>query len=134
MIELVNVTKKFGKFEAVKDISFSVKKGEITGFLGPNAAGKTTTMRMITGFFPPTEGKVSVGGFDTALQPVNAKEKTGYMPENVPLYKELSVMSYLEFIAGIKGVKKSERIAKINKAMEETGITGVRNKIIGNLI
>jgi ABC-2 type transport system ATP-binding protein len=133
MIELKNVTKKFGNATVVDGISFEVKKGEIIGFLGPNGAGKTTTMRMITGFFPPTSGTVSVAGFDVAEKPMEAKAKIGYMPENVPLYKELDVHSYLRFIAEIKGVTKAKIEPSITKAMEESGITGVKDKIIGKL-
>ncbi len=125
MIELKNVTKKFSNKTAVSGVSFEVKKGEIIGFLGPNAAGKTTTMRMITGFFPPTDGEVIVAGIDMAKDPLGAKAKIGYMPENVPLYKEMEVYSYLKFIAEIKGVKKVEVEGRVQKCMEETGLTGV---------
>ncbi len=133
MIELKNVTKRFGNRIAVNSISFEVKKGEIVGFLGPNGAGKTTTMRIITGFFPPTEGEVKVAGFDVSENPIKAKEKIGYMPENVPLYKELDVLSYLRFIAEIKGVPKDKIDSRVAKAMEEVGLTDVKNRIIGKL-
>ncbi|HDT15028.1 MAG TPA: ABC transporter ATP-binding protein [Firmicutes bacterium] len=133
MIELINVTKRFGKNATVNNVTFEVKKGEITGFLGPNGAGKTTTMRMITGFFSPTEGSINVAGIDILKDPIAAKRKIGYMPENVPLYKELTVYGYLKFIAEVKGVKKGEIAARIEKAMEEAGVSQVRNKIIGNL-
>ncbi len=133
MIELKNVTKRFGNKIAVDSISFKVEKGDIIGFLGPNAAGKTTTMRIITGFFPPTEGSVKIAGYDIAKDPLLTKEKIGYMPENVPLYKELTVYSYLKFIAEIKGVPKSKIESRIEKAMEEVGITKVKNTIIGKL-
>lgn len=133
MIELKNVTKKFSNKTAVSGVSFEVKKGEIIGFLGPNAAGKTTTMRMITGFFPPTEGEVIVAGIDMSKDPLAAKAKIGYMPENVPLYKEMDVYSYLKFIAGIKGVNKDEIESKVQKCMEETGITDVMRSVIAKL-
>lgn len=133
MIEIKNVTKRFGSRIAVDSISFEVKKGEIVGFLGPNGAGKTTTMRIITGFFPPNEGIVKVAGFDVTEQPLKAKEKIGYMPENVPLYKELDVYSYLHFIAEIKGVPKDKIESRVAKAMEEAGIKEVKNRIIGKL-
>jgi len=133
MIELKNVTKRFGNRVAVDSISFEVQKGEIVGFLGPNGAGKTTTMRIITGFFPPSEGEVKVAGFDVNENPVKAKEKIGYMPENVPLYKELDVLSYLHFIAEIKGVPKDKIASRVAKAMEEAGIAEVKNRIIGKL-
>lgn len=133
MIELKNVTKKFGAVPVVDGLSFEVKKGQIIGFLGPNGAGKTTTMRMITGFFPPTSGSVKVAGFDVAEKPLEAKAKIGYMPENVPLYKEMDVHSYLRFVAEVKGVKKDRIEPGITKAMEEAGITGVKDRIIGKL-
>ncbi|MCX7699079.1 MAG: ABC transporter ATP-binding protein, partial [Candidatus Goldbacteria bacterium] len=133
MIELKNVTKRFGNRVAVDSISFEVKKGEIVGFLGPNGAGKTTTMRIITGFFQPTEGEVKIAGFDVVENPMKAKEKIGYMPENVPLYKELDVLSYLRFIAEIKGVPKEKIDSHVAKVMEEVGLTDVKNRIIGKL-
>lgn len=133
MIELTGVTKKFGNNTVVDDISFTVEKGEIVGFLGPNGAGKTTTMRMITGYMPPFAGKIKVAGVDIEKDPVKAKEKIGYMPENAPLYKEMSVEDYLAFAAEIKGVKKNKRAARIKKAMEETGLTAVSSKIISKL-
>jgi len=133
MIELKNVTKKFSNKTAVSGVSFEVKKGEIIGFLGPNAAGKTTTMRMITGFFPPTEGEVIVAGIDMSKDPLAAKAKIGYMPENVPLYKEMEVYSYLKFIAEIKGVKKNEIKGRVQKCMEETGLTAVTHSVIAKL-
>ena len=133
MIELRNVTKKFSNKTAVSGVSFEVKKGEIIGFLGPNAAGKTTTMRMITGFFPPTEGEVIVAGIDMAKDPLGAKAKIGYMPENVPLYKEMEVYSYLKFIAEIKGVKKEEVEGRVQKCIEETGLTNVMRSVIARL-
>ncbi len=133
MIELKNVTKRFGNKTAVDDISFEVKKGEIIGFLGPNAAGKTTTMRIITGFFTPAQGSVTVAGIDVLKDPQKAKEKIGYMPENVPLYKEMEVTSYLNFIAGIKGVKKDEIAGRVAKSIMQTGLEGVKNSIIAKL-
>jgi ABC-2 type transport system ATP-binding protein len=133
MIELKNVTKRFGSKTAVDSISFEVKKGEIIGFLGPNAAGKTTTMRMITGFFPPTQGEIIVAGIDMLKEPLKAKEKIGYMPENVPLYKEMDVHSYLKFIAEVKGVAREKVEGKIQKAMDETGLAEVSRSIIAKL-
>lgn len=133
MIELVNVSKKFGGKTVVDDVTFTVNKGEIIGFLGPNGAGKTTTMRMITGFFPPSDGIVKVAGYDITKEPIKVKEQIGYMPENVPLYKELSVCDYLKFIADIKGVAKDNKKGAIERVMEETGLIDVRNSIIGKL-
>jgi len=133
MIELKDVTKKFGTKTAVDGISFKIEKGDIVGFLGPNAAGKTTTMRIITGFFPPTSGQVKIAGYDISKDSIAVKEKIGYMPENVPLYKELTVYSYLKFIAEIKGVPKDKIESRIEKAMKEVGISQVKNTIIGKL-
>lgn len=133
MIELKNVTKRFGNRVAVDSISFEVQKGEIVGFLGPNGAGKTTTMRIITGFFQPTEGQVKIAGYDIVENPMKAKEKIGYMPENVPLYKEMEVFSYLRFIAEIKGVPKEKIDSHVTRVMEEVGILHVKNRIIGKL-
>jgi len=133
MIELLNVSKRFGGKTVVDDVTFTVNKGEIIGFLGPNGAGKTTTMRMITGFFPPSTGTVKVAGYDITKEPIKVKEQIGYMPENVPLYKELSVADYLKFIADIKGVAKSGKKGAIERVMEETGLADVKNSIIGKL-
>jgi ABC-2 type transport system ATP-binding protein len=133
MIELTGVTKRFGNKTAVDGVTFTVNKGEIVGFLGPNGAGKTTTMRILTGFFPPTEGTVKIAGFDVALDPVKVKEKIGYMPENVPVYKELSVYDYLKFVAGVKGIAKDKIEGNIEKASGEAGITEVMHSIIGKL-
>lgn len=133
MIELENVSKKFGGRAAVNEVSFKVNQGEIIGFLGPNGAGKTTTMRMITGFFPPSDGTVKVAGYDITQEPIKVKEQIGYMPENVPLYKELSVTDYLKFIADIKGIEKAQKQSAIERVLEETGLTEVRRSIIGRL-
>ena len=103
MLEVKNLKKRFGDFEAVKGISFSVQKGEVLGFLGPNGAGKSTTMRMITGFLPPTSGTAVVDGHDIALEPVAAKAALGYLPESAPSYRAMTVGDYLAFIAEIRG-------------------------------
>ena len=102
MIEVQHLSKRYGPVTAVNDISFRVEKGEILGFLGPNGAGKTTTMRILTGYMPATEGKAIVAGFDVFTQPVEAKQRTGYLPETPPLYPEMSVREYLTFVARIK--------------------------------
>ena len=104
MIEVQNLTKRYGRFTAVDDVSFRVSKGEILGFLGPNGAGKTTTMRILTGYMPATSGKAAVAGFDVFDQPLEAKSRTGYLPETPPLYPEMTVREYLLFVARIKGV------------------------------
>ena len=97
MIEVQHLTKQYGRVVAVNDVSFRVERGEILGFLGPNGAGKTTTMRILTGYMPPTEGKAIVAGFDVFEQPIEAKRRTGYLPETPPLYPDMSVLEYLEF-------------------------------------
>ena len=104
MIEVQHLTKRYGRVTAVDDVSFRVERGEILGFLGPNGAGKTTTMRILTGYMPATEGKAIVAGFDVFDQPIEAKRRTGYLPETPPLYPDMSVSEYLDFVAKIKGV------------------------------
>ena len=107
MIEVQHLTKRYGRVTAVDDVSFKVERGEVFGFLGPNGAGKTTTMRVITGYMPATEGRVVVAGFDVFQQPLEAKRRTGYLPETPPLYPEMTVREYLTFVARIKGVAPS---------------------------
>ena len=106
MIEVENLTKRYGPTLAVSDVSFNVQKGEVLGFLGPNGAGKTTTMRVITGFLQPTLGKVRVAGFDVVEDPLEAKRRTGYLPETPPVYPDMTVHEYLAFVARIKGVSR----------------------------
>ena len=118
MIEVQHLTKQYGRVVAVNDVSFRVERGEILGFLGPNGAGKTTTMRILTGYMPPTEGKAVVAGFDVFEQPIEAKRRTGYLPETPPLYPDMSVLEYLEFVARIKGVPSAGRDARIRQVME----------------
>ncbi len=130
MIEVKNITKKYGKFIAVDDISFEVKDHEIIGFLGPNGAGKSTTMNMITGYIEPSRGKIIINGYDISKSPKKAKRQIGYMPENVPLYNELTVKEFLNYMAELKNVKKKEKKEAINKIIEETGLKDVENKII----
>jgi ABC-2 type transport system ATP-binding protein len=118
MLEVKNLKKRFGDFEAVKGVSFTVSEGEVLGFLGPNGAGKSTTMRMITGFLPPTSGAAVIDGHDITLEPIAAKEALGYLPESAPSYKSMTVGDYLSFVAEIRGctdVKKAVADA-INKA------------------
>ncbi len=106
MIEVQHLCKKYGPFTAVDDVSFRAESGEILGFLGPNGAGKTTTMRIITGYMPATEGTASVAGFDVFNQPLEAKRRTGYLPETPPLYPDMTVREYLRFVGKIKGVRR----------------------------
>lgn len=133
MIEVKNVTKKYGNFVAVDNISFTVNDGEVVGFLGPNGAGKSTTMNMITGFIEPTDGTIEVNGYDILKQPLKAKQQIGYMPEGVPLYGELTVREFVTFMAELKKVPRKERKEKVDKVLYETGIEDVANKLIRNL-
>ncbi len=133
MIQVQGVTKRYGTTTAVDNISFNVDRGEIVGFLGPNGAGKTTTMRILTGFLPPTEGAASVAGFDVLKQPLEAKRRIGYLPENPPVYPEMEVDSYLDFVAHIKGIPTTEIPERIDAVLERTAITHVRGKVIGKL-
>lgn len=122
LIEVDKLTKSFGPFIAVDDISFSLKRGEVLGFLGPNGAGKTTTMRMITGFLAPTKGKISVCGNDVAENPIEIKEKIGYVPEGAPLYGEMTVMNFLKFIADVRKIPKSKVDDAIHNAIKKLGL------------
>ncbi len=130
MIEVKNVTKKYGKFVAVDDISFTVKDHEIVGFLGPNGAGKSTTMNMITGYIEPTKGKIIVNGYDVLKSPKKAKKQIGYMPESVPLYSDLTVREFINYMAELKNVRRKDRKEEVNKVIEETGLKDVQKKLI----
>ena len=133
MIEVQHLTKRYGPVTAVDDVSFSVQRGEILGFLGPNGAGKTTTMRVLTGYMPPTDGKAVVAGYDVFEQPIEAKRRTGYLPETPPLYPDMTVRDYLSFVSRIKGVPRGERTARVNEMMEKTRIADVANRHCGKL-
>jgi len=133
MIEVADLRKSYGRFDAVSGVSFTVGKGEILGFLGPNGAGKTTTMRILTGYMPATSGKASVAGFDVFASPLEAKKNVGYLPETPPVYPDLDVASYLDFCARIKGVPSADRKAKIDRAIEKARLGDVRHKLIGRL-
>lgn len=133
MITVKNVTKKYGSFKAVDNISFEIKEGEIVGLLGQNGAGKSTTMNMITGFIEPTEGQILVNGFDVVKKPKKAKLNIGYMPENVPLYMDLTVKESVGYMAELKMVPKKERKNSISNVIEQTGLSEVKNKLIKNL-
>ena len=133
MIEVQHLTKRYGPVTAVDDVSFTVERGEILGFLGPNGAGKTTTMRVLTGYMPPTGGKVIVAGYDVLEQPIEAKRRTGYLPETPPLYPEMTVRDYLTFVAKIKGVPRAERKARIDEMMQKTRIADMANRHCGRL-
>lgn len=128
MIEVQHLTKRYGRVTAVDDVSFRVERGEILGFLGPNGAGKTTTMRVITGYMPATEGRVVVAGFDVFEQPVEAKRRTGYLPETPPLYPEMTVREYLAFVARIKDVPAAERKSRVQGVMQRTRVVDVADR------
>ena len=133
MIEVKNVTKKYGKFTAVDNISFTVKDGEVVGFLGPNGAGKSTTMNMITGFIEPSSGSIEVNGYDIMKKTKKAKKQIGYMPENVPLYMDLTVKEFVSYMAELKLVERKNRKNEVQSAIKETGLEEVKNKLIKNL-
>lgn len=133
MIKVKDIVKLYGDFKAVDHISFEVKKGEILGFLGPNGAGKTSTMRMITGALPPTSGTASVAGYDILEDPFEVKKRIGYLPETPPLYQDLTVRSYLDFVSKIKNVAKSDRRDRLEWSLDRCGLTDVASRMIGNL-
>ena len=135
MIEVQHLTKRYGRVTAVDDLTFKVERGEILGFLGPNGAGKTTTMRILTGYMPATEGKAMVAGFDVFNQPLEAKRRTGYLPETPPLYPEMTVREYLQFVARIKikGVSSSERRQRVEDSMRRTRVLDMAARHCGKL-
>jgi gliding motility-associated transport system ATP-binding protein len=133
MIEVQNLTKRYGPVTAVDDVTFRAEAGEILGFLGPNGAGKTTTMRVITGYMPATEGKVTVAGYDVFEQPIEAKRRTGYLPETPPLYPDMSVREYLTFVAKIKGVPRKETATRVQEVMKRTWVADMANRQCGKL-
>ncbi len=133
MIEVKNVTKKYGSFVAVSDISFNIKDGEVVGFLGPNGAGKSTTMNIITGYIEQTEGNVIVNGFDTIKKAKKAKKEIGYMPEGVPLYTDLTVKEFVTYMAELRKVERKIKKQKVQEVLKETGLDTMQNKLIKNL-
>jgi ABC-2 type transport system ATP-binding protein len=133
VIEVQRLTKRYGPVTAVDDVSFRAERGEILGFLGPNGAGKTTTMRILTGYMPPTEGKAVVAGYDVQEQPIEAKRRTGYLPETPPLYPDMTVRDYLDFCARIKGVPSGERRTRVTNAMARTRVADVGHRHCGKL-
>ena len=133
MIEVKNVTKKYGKIVAVDNISFTINEGEIIGLLGPNGAGKSTTMNMLTGFIEQTEGEIIIDGYDMLKKPKKAKTKIGYMPEGVPLYTDLTVKEFISYMAELKKVDKKTRKEKVQEIMKKAGLENVQGKIIKNL-
>ena len=133
MLEVKNLVKRFGSFEAVKGISFTVAKGEVLGFLGPNGAGKSTTMRMITGFLPPTSGTASICGHDVLKDPVGAKQCLGYLPESAPSYRAMTVRDFLRFIAEARGFYGKAAKARVDEVIEKARLAPVVNKTIETL-
>ena len=133
MIEVKNITKKYGSFTAVDNISFKVTDGEIIGLLGPNGAGKSTTMNTITGFIEQTDGEVIVNGYDTVKKAKRARSQIGYMPEGVPLYTDLTVKEFITFMAELRKLKRHDKKEKVQTIMEQTGLKEMQNKLIKNL-
>jgi gliding motility-associated transport system ATP-binding protein len=133
MIEVEHLTKRYGPTLAVSDVSFEVQKGEVLGFLGPNGAGKTTTMRILTGYLPATDGRARVAGFDVSESPMEAKRRTGYLPENPPVYPEMTVREYLTFVGKIKGVARRDLKARLGEVSEKCAVQDVLDRPIGKL-
>lgn len=132
-IEARGISKRYGDFTAVADVSFEVGQGEVVGFLGPNGAGKTTTMRILTGFIPPSEGSAQIAGYDIFSQPLESRRSVGYLPESPPIYPEMSVRSYLTYVAKLKDVPRARRREAIDRALERCGLTHVHGRVIGLL-
>ncbi len=126
MIHADQLSKEFGRFQAVKNASFQIEKGEIVGFLGPNGAGKTTTLRMLTGYLPPTSGTATIAGFDIVKNPLEARKHLGYLPEHVPLYDDQRVTEYLKFRARLKGISSKQIWPAVSKVVEQCGLDPVR--------
>jgi len=133
MIQVDNLTKRYGPVTAIQDVSFNVDKGRIVGFLGPNGAGKSTTMKILSCFMPATGGTARVAGYDVFSQSLEVRRRIGYLPESAPLYPDLSVSSYLDFVAEIKGVGRAERRGRVADVMERCFITDMQNRLIGKL-
>ena len=133
MIHADQLSKEFGRFQAVKNASFQIEKGEIVGFLGPNGAGKTTTLRMLTGYLPPTSGTATIAGFDIVKNPLEARKHLGYLPEHVPLYDDQRVTEYLKFRARLKGISSRKIWPAVSKVVEQCGLDPVRRKMIRTL-
>jgi ABC-2 type transport system ATP-binding protein len=133
MIKVEGLTKRYARTVAVDNISFEVEKGQIVGFLGPNGAGKTTTMRVLTCFLPPTDGKATVAGYDVIEQPMEVKQRIGYLPETPPLYPEMEVAEYLTFVGRLKGISSADVPRRVDEVMGRCAVGDVRNKLIGKL-
>ena len=133
MIEVSNLCKRYGEVTAVEDVSFRAESGVVLGFLGPNGAGKTTTMRVLTCYLPPSGGSARVAGFDVVEQSMEVRRRIGYLPEQPPLYHDMTVLNYLRFVARIKGVAKGQLASRLDETMEKTGIAHHRHTVIGHL-
>lgn len=133
MIEVSHLTKRYGKSEAIHNLNFRVAKGEVVGFLGPNGAGKSTTMKIITGYMPPTEGFVKVAGLDVFESPIEVKKRIGFLPETPPLYTDMYVKDFLNFVANLKGVPKAQVQQNVQRALEKTNLVDVKDRLIQNL-
>src|SRR5262245_44069123 len=133
MIEVQGLTKEYGRFRAVDDLSFRVTPGEVLGFLGPNGAGKTTTMRIVAGFLPPTAGRVTVSGFDIEAHAVEAKRRIGYLPEGAPSYPEMTPRSFLEFIADARGIPPESRRQRLDSVFQLLHLESVLEQTIDTL-
>ncbi|MDB4408461.1 ABC transporter ATP-binding protein [Akkermansiaceae bacterium] len=133
MIEIANLTKRYGRHTAVNEISFEVQRGDVVGFLGPNGAGKSTTLKMLTGYIPPTAGAARIAGFDIFRESLEVRQKIGYMPENVPLYTDMRVREYLRFRGALRGLSGSKLRTRLGEVMETCSLTHVRRKMIKTL-
>ncbi len=133
MIDVKGLTRYYGEKRAISDVTFHVNKGEVLGLLGPNAAGKTTTMRILTCYMPPTSGTATVGGYDILDQSLEVRKIIGYLPENPPLYTDMVVHDYLTFVSHLKGVEKNRIKSEVDSVIEKTNLGDVRNRIIGKL-
>src|SRR5829696_3376969 len=133
MIKVESLSKRYARTIAVDDVSFEAQKGQIVGFLGPNGAGKTTTMRILTCFLPPTSGSANVAGFDVMEQPMEVKKRIGYLPETPPLYPDMEVGEYLEFVGRLKGIPRAELARRVTDVAERCAVADVRNKLIHKL-
>src|ERR1700722_6425719 len=133
MITVTDLTKRYARHTAVDHVSFEVQKGQIVGFLGPNGDGKTTTMRMVTCFMPPTAGTATVAGFDVLEQPYEVKKRIGYLPETPPLYPEMRTKEYLEFVGKLKGLSGDELTKRVDFVLQRCSVVDVKDKLLGKL-
>ncbi len=133
MIEVKNLTKNYGSRAAIRNLSFSVAKGDVVGFLGPNGAGKSTTMKIITGFMAPSSGQALVGGLDVFEDPIGVKRKIGYLPETPPVYADMRIQAYLEYVARLKGIGPEDVAKRVAYALDKTNLTEARQRLIHNL-